>query len=296
LGPNGTLTPLLSSTAGEVVAGVWVSSDGAVRHYVVPRLSSWKTILEWLSRHAIPEYVPSAKRRVHTRVGEEPELQTQREQAALAELAQLDADYKAHRTQVEQTVADAQADAAQLRHDLLFGSGDTLKDAVRKLLEDAGLAVDDVDVLLGQTGNTDLLVRTTGRSRLVEVKSASGVAKESLVGDALRHLSTWPQFRPDIAVDGITLLVSSQTKLHPLDRNPSVYTRREFVESLTIPVVGIRALFDAWRTEDFEGIRALVFGVPKAAHAQTSAIPSEVASAPRAISKRGRWWRFLWRD
>jgi 3-oxoacyl-[acyl-carrier-protein] synthase III len=40
----------------------------------------------------------------------------------------------------------------------LFGSGDILKDAVRKVLEDAGLAVEDVDTLLGQTGNADLLV------------------------------------------------------------------------------------------------------------------------------------------
>jgi len=104
---------------------------------------------------------------------------------------------------------------------------------------------------LGQTGNTDLLVTVDGRWRLVEVKSASGGASEGLVADALRHLSTWPQFRPDIAVEGITLIVSSQARLHPLNRTPAVYTRREFVESLTIPVVGIMDLFNAWRTRGF---------------------------------------------
>jgi hypothetical protein len=32
MGPTGTFTPLLTSAAGEDVAGVWVSADGAVRH------------------------------------------------------------------------------------------------------------------------------------------------------------------------------------------------------------------------------------------------------------------------
>jgi len=293
LGPTGTFTPLLTSAAGEVVAGVWVSADGAVRHYVIPWLSSWKSMLDWLSRYAIPEYVPTAKRRIHARIGEEPELQTEREQAALRELARLDADYAARRSKIAQEVADAQAEADALRHDLLFGSGDVLKDAVRKVLQDAGLAVDDVDTLLGQTGNTDLLVTGDGRCRLVEVKWASGGASEGLVADALRHLSTWPQFRPDIAVEGITLIVSYQARLHPLDRNPAVYTRREFVESLTIPVVGIMDLFNACRTRDSDSIRALVLGVPIAARTRTPAQPAEVGSTSPPKSKRGRWRRLL---
>lgn len=295
MGPTGTFTPLLSSAAGEVVAGVWVSADGAVRHYVIPWLSSWKSVLDWLSRYAIPEYVPTAKRRIHTRIGEAPELQTEKEQAALSELARLEAEYSTRRIQFVQAVADAQAEAEPLRHDLLFGSGDTLKDAVRKVLEDAGLAVEDVDTLLGQTGNTDLLVTVDGRHRLVEVKWASGGASEGLVGDALRHLNTWPQFRPDIAVEGITLIVSSQSKLHPLDRNPAVYTRREFVESLTIPVVGIMDLFNAWRARDFDKIRAVVLGEPIAARNPTPAEPAEVVSTSPPKSKRGRWRRFLGR-
>lgn len=114
MGPTGTFTPLLTSAAGEVVAGVWVSADGAVRHYVIPWLSSWKSVLDWLSRYAIPEYVPTAKRRIHTRIGEEPELQTEREQAALSELARLEADYAARRSQIVQAVADAQAEADPL--------------------------------------------------------------------------------------------------------------------------------------------------------------------------------------
>jgi hypothetical protein len=272
---------------------VWVSADGAVRHYVIPGLSSWKSVLDWLSRYAIPEYVPTAKRRIHTRIGEEPELQTEKEQGVLSELARLEAEYSTRRSRIVQAVADAQAEAEPLRHDLLFGSGDTLKDAVRKVLEDAGLTVEDVDTLLGQTGNTDLLVTVDGRHRLVEVKWASGGASEGLVGDALRHLNTWPQFRPDIAVEGITLIVSSQFKLHPLDRNPAVYTRREFVESLTIPVVGIMDLFNAWRARDFDEIRAVVFGEPIAARDPSPAEPAEVVSTSPPKSKRGRWRRFL---
>jgi hypothetical protein len=293
MAPVGTFTPLLTSVAEEVVAGVWVSNDGAVRHYVIPWLSSWKSVLDWLSRYAIPEYVPTAKRRIHARIGEEPELQTAREQAALSELARLEADYAARRSKVVQAVVDAQAEADALRHDLLFGSGDVLKDAVHKVLEDAGLAVEDVDTLLGQTGNTDLLVTVVGRYRLVEVKWASGGASEGLVADALRHLSTWPQFRPDIAVEGITLIVSSQAKLHPLDRNPAVYTRREFVESLTTPVVGIMDLFNAWRTRDFDRIRALVSGLPIAARNPTPAEPAEVVNTSPPKSQRGRWRRLL---
>ncbi|MUL48452.1 hypothetical protein FZI85_27285 [Mycobacterium sp. CBMA293] len=295
--PVGTFTALLNSAAGEVVAGVWVSEDGAVRHYIIPWLSSWKTVLEWLSRNAIPEYVPSAKRRIHARIGEEPRLQTHREQTALSEVAQLEEEYAARKGRLVQEVADAQAEADPLRHDLLFGSSDTLKDAVRKVLEEAGLSVQDVDTLLGQTGNADLLVEVDGRWRLVEVKSASGRASEDLVADALRHLSTWPQFRPDITVEGITLIVSSQIRLHPLDRNPAVYTRREFVESLTIPVVGIMELFNAWRARDFGAIDAIVLGssIPMAAPTVQPPEPEVPRSAAPPPAKRGRLRRLFGR-
>ncbi|MUL78921.1 hypothetical protein [Mycolicibacterium sp. CBMA 226] len=294
--PVGTFTPLLTSAVGEVVAGVWVSDDGAVRHYIIPWLLSWKTVLEWLSRNAIPEYVPSAKRRIHARIGEEPQLQTHREQTALSELAQLEEEYAARKARLVREVADAHAEADPLRHDLLFGSSDTLKNAVRKVLEEAGLSVQDVDTLLGRTGNADLLIEVDGRWWLVEVKSASGRASEDLVADALRHLSTWPQFRPDIAVEGITLIVSPQIKLHPLDRHPAIYTRREFVESLTIPVVSIMELFNAWRARDFDEISTLVLGssVPMAVPTvkPPGTAPAKGASAP---AKRGRLRRYFGR-
>ncbi len=293
MAPVGSFTPLLTSAAGEVVAGVWVSDDNAVRHYVIPWMPSWTSVLNWLSHDAIPAYVPAAKRRIHARINEEPDLQTTREQAALAELSQLENDYAARRSHLEQAVGDARAEADTLRHDLLYGSGDILKGAVQKVLEDAGLVVDDIDALLGSTGSTDLLITSHGRRRLVEVKSVSGGASESLVADALRHLNTWPQFRPDLIVDGITLVVTSQTKLHPLNRSQAVYTRREFVESLKIPVVGILDLFNAWRTEDFDTTRNLVSGLPNVVpHPAPPSVAATGSTAPPR-SNRGGWRRFF---
>src|SRR6202011_129959 len=80
--PTGTVSPLLVSGAGEIVAAVWTSPNGATRHYIVPWLPSWSPLLEWLGLQAIPEFVPAAARRFHSRLGEEPQLQTTAELSA----------------------------------------------------------------------------------------------------------------------------------------------------------------------------------------------------------------------
>lgn len=62
--PQGEISPLLISSAGEVVAAVWNSPDGTIRHYVLPFLPPYIPFLEWVVEQAIPELVPSAARRV----------------------------------------------------------------------------------------------------------------------------------------------------------------------------------------------------------------------------------------
>jgi len=72
--PTGTLSPLLISTAGEVVAAVWTSSDETIRHYVIPWLPVWTPVLEWLGERAIPELVLSTAGRIGSEAGEKAEV------------------------------------------------------------------------------------------------------------------------------------------------------------------------------------------------------------------------------
>jgi hypothetical protein len=95
---------------------------------------------------------------------------------------------------------------------------------------------------------------------LVEVKSASGNPSESLVDDALRHLATWPALRPDLPVEGVVLVVNHQTRLHPFDRPDEPYSRPEFVQSLKVPVITTRRMFDWWRAGNAPAILAATFG------------------------------------
>jgi hypothetical protein len=175
---------------------------------------------------------------------------------------------------------------------MLFGSSAILVNAVSRVLTDAGCDVTPLDELLGRTANADLLVAHGGRRRLVEVKRESGNAAESLVYDAHRHLDTWPQLRPDIQVEGATLIVNHQTNTRPLIRSAAVYSRPEFVQSLTIPVIATLELFDAWRSGDFDAIRNAVFP-PAARHRPVSeATPArESAPPPTGRARRRRRWR-----
>lgn len=110
------------------------------------------------------------------------------------------------------------------------------------------------------SANADLFASWGDRSVLIEVKSASGNAPERLAEAPTRHLATWPQLRPEIPVAGVVLVVNHQAKIHPLDRSPRPYTRPEFIDSLSFPVISTMQLFGWWRRGDHEGIRSAIFG------------------------------------
>lgn len=119
------------------------------------------------------------------------------------------------------------------------------------------------------------------------MQSASEDAGERLVSDACRHLDTWPQLRPDLEVEGITLVVDHQRSAAPSDRAAAVYFRREFVQSLTMPVVTTRELFDAWGRKDYADIRRAIF--PEMA--QPDPAPPATPTPSVAPGPRRRPWR-----
>lgn len=169
-----------------------------------------------------------------------------------------------------------------MREGLLYGTGGVLADAVRAVLVSAEVKVIDLDDKLGGTKNADLLCSHGGRSRLVEVKSASGSAPERTYEDLVRHLREWVDLPGSPRVDGGALVISHQLRLVPQERNPRPYGRPEFLASQTEPVITTLALFDAWREEDAEAGRRLLFGD---ADPSMSESPQEQASgSPRRNS------------
>ena len=92
------------------------------------------------------------------------------------------------------------------------------------------------------------------------MKSASGRASESLVGDLERHLKAWLHVRPDLPVGGGVLVVNHQHRLDPHERTADVYARPEFVAALTVPVITTRQLFDRWRESNWPAIRQALLG------------------------------------
>lgn len=88
-------------------------------------------------------------------------------------------------------------------------------------------------------------------------------------------------------------LINHQIKTYPADRADQAYTRPEFVESLTIPVITATALYDAWRRRDFNAIRAAVFGdTPPIGELAVENEPPRPATdlSPHNPTRR-RWWR-----
>jgi hypothetical protein len=257
--PDGTLSPLLLSQAGEVVAGVWTSPKRSLRYYVLPYLPSYVPILRWLADRAIPELVPTATRRLRASVAFEPKLQTEVECATQSALYELATDFE-RRAAVLEVQLDAAREAANaVRYPLLFGSGSVLVAAVERVLLDAGLEVVNLDDHFGDTVSADLLVTWGNQRVLVEVKSSASHPSERDAERATRHLNTWPNLKPELPVSGIVLIFNHQTRLHPLDRSAEPYTRPEFVASLTFPVVTTLRLFDAWRKGDDAAIRQAMF-------------------------------------
>jgi hypothetical protein len=119
----------------------------------------------------------------------------------------------------------------------------------------------------GDTSSANLLISYGSAWRLVEVKSASGNASESLVGDLERHLRTWPELRPGQPVDS-GILVVNHRRTDPSDSSASAYTRPEFIASIAVPVVSARQLFDWWRQSDWPAIRRTVLDESDEADAQ----------------------------
>jgi hypothetical protein len=117
--------------------------------------------------------------------------------------------------------------------------------------------VQALDDLLGGTKSADLLVEHQGKRWLVEIKSANGAATESLVADLLRHQDTWPQLRPDLTIAGGVLIVSHHLAVTPDERPEQIYTRPEFLGSLTVPVINARTIFNQWRDQDAAALRAV---------------------------------------
>ncbi len=300
--PEGTLDPLLQTVAGEVVAAVWTSPDDAIRHYILPRMDSWIPVLTWLHERALPEFVPSAARRVRGSLSGEAELRTTAEATARESLALLEAEYAARHAELTEQARAATVDADTVRDPLLYGSGTPLVDAVTRVLADSGLDVVNLDEEFGDTISADLLVSMAGRAMLVEVKGSSGRPKETLVGAAAKHLTTWPAQRPDIPVHGIVLVLNHQASRHPLERTAAPYTRDDFVRSLPLPVLSTMHLFEWWRLGAFDRTRSALFGdegrtQPHAEHPDVSSAQREHGTADRAPMRRqessraSRWFR-----
>ena len=116
----------------------------------------------------------------------------------------------------------------------------------------------------------------------------SGNATERLVDTARRHLDTWAQLRPDVEVEGVVLVVNHQISTYPHDRSTDVYSRPEFVGSLTIPVITALQLFHSWRQRDFAAIRTAVFG-------DTAQTPSAAGTDPTTASTKPQGRKARWR-
>jgi hypothetical protein len=260
--PGGELEPILVDGLGDPVVAAWVPATTHQRWYVVPDATDWNGILDWLVQRALPTHVPSALRRARSPHALEPTLQSPAEAAARRALEQLDADDARERQRLETELREATAIADPVRNGLLYGTGAELATAVASVLTSAGFATVPLDELLGDTKSADLLAIRENERRLVEVKSASGSAAESLVGDLERHVKAWPHVRPDLPVGGGVLVVNHQHRLDPHERTEDVYTRSEFVAALTVPVITTRHLFDAWRDSDWPAIRQALLGGP----------------------------------
>lgn len=273
--PSGELQPILIDGLGQPVLAAFTPPDGSQRWYIVPHVCDWHSILDWLVQRALPQHVPGALRRSRSPLALDPELQTPGEIAARRALEELNATFAEQHRDLESQLEQATAKADPVRNGLLYGTGTDLENAVAAVLEAAGLNVVKVDELLGDTTSADLLVSLAGKRRLIEVKSASGSATETLMRQLETHLQTWPQLRPNDPVDGGVLVVNHQYRLLPDERSTSVYTRPEFLAALTTPVLSTCRLFDWWRASDWAAICAAVLGdAPTAERESERADPS----------------------
>ena len=292
LAPEGELEPILVDALGAPVVGVWVSSDGQKRWYLIPDMVDWHTVLDWLIQQALPAYAPTVLRRLRTASFVDPDLQTPDEVAARQALADMEARHVEERARAEAKLARAQQEADSVRYGLLYGTGSTLVAAVSTVLTAAGFSTVDLDEELGGPRSADLLATLGRHHRLVEVKAAGGSASERFVADLHRHLGTWPELRPQQPVGGGVLVVNHQHKRQPDQRTRQIYTRPEFVNTLTVQLIATRELFDWWKASDWPAIQHAVLGT---AHPVGGAKPSistaAQATTPPPPVKRRFWPR-----
>jgi hypothetical protein len=223
------------------------------------------TGIDWLVQQAFPAYVPEALRRTRSFKHLDEDLQAAKETTARQALAQLEKRYEQDREVLEQQLRGATEEVAPVRQGLLYGTGGELANSMRSVLAEAGFEVHDLDAKLGGTKSADLLAVWDGKRCLIEVKSASKNASESLVSDLQKHISTWPNLQP--AQEPLThaaLIVSHQCRQPPRERSSDVYTRTEFVSAIPFPVISAVQLLDWWRASDWPAIRnALLTSAPQ---------------------------------
>lgn len=269
LGPRilpaeGKLVPILETELHEPVAAVWLSPDGIERHYVIPVETPWPSILEWLTAQGLPAFVPGAMRRARRHLSADVDMMTKREGELHAALSALKREYDDEQARLSEELVIVEREASSTRDGLLYGTGDQLVAAVRAVFEFADLTVVDVDDLLGGTKNADLLVTFGNRSRLVEVKSARGKAPERAYDDLVRHLNAWPYLAKSVSIEGGAFVINHEHKQLPSDRERKPYARPEFIQTAAEPIVTTLTLFDAWREEDRDLIRSLLFAAATA--------------------------------
>jgi len=291
---QGTLVPIVETELGEPVVAAWISPDGIERRYVVPAETPWPLLLQWLLEQALSEYVPDAMRRARRPLASDQALMTRRERDARTALTVFEADCVARRSDLVRQLEEAQTAASAVRDGLLYGTGAQLVDAVRTVLESAGIAVVDLDEKLGGTKNADLLCTDDGRSRLIEVKSASGSARERAYQDLVRHLREWPSLPGSATVEGGVLVLNHEHRTVPLKRSPKPYGRPEFLAAQTESIVTTLELFTAWREENLDAIRGLLFGPVgrRVVQAPGDVAPPVSTAGPReSDARRRRWFR-----
>lgn len=297
----GIFVPVVITELGEPVVAIWVSPDEVERRYIVPAETPWPALLAWLTETALPELASGPMRRARRHMSADPTLNTAREQAAHEKLAALDASYAEQREALLEESAAAQAEAARVRDGLLYGRGAELVDAVSEAFRSAGIVVTDLDQHLGGTKNADLLCSFAGHARLVEVKSAAGSASESMYDALESHLREWPNLARTSPVDGGALVVNHQLRKPPHERDTAAYSRREFLDAKTHPVITTLEIFEAWRIGDTRGMVGLLFGATPTTPS-TSGTPagSPSVSATRStptsdgddkLARRHGWFR-----
>jgi hypothetical protein len=296
--PEGEFRPILVDPLGVPVVAVWIAPDKQKRWYILPDDIDWNVVLDWLVHQALPAYVPKAMRRLRTSSFVDPDLRTPAEVEAQHALEEMEVRHSEERALREAALTQARQNADPVRDGLFYGTGADLVRAVQTVLIDAGYDVIDLDVELSGTLSADLLVSLGPHRRLIEVKSQGRNASESLVNDLLRHMRTWTDLRPDLPSGGGVLIVNHQHRLPPDQRSQKIYSRPEFVNTLTVPVIAVSELFDWWKNSSWTAIQTAVLGIPPDAEPSPQSVPKPASEpappqedSPSHSNRKVRFWR-----